>query len=58
MGKEVEAGWHHGSPVPFIEVKEIKADGKTIKCRIYRIKLLVGTADVILGIFRLLSFKG
>jgi Zn-dependent protease with chaperone function len=51
----VAKGWYRRAPVPFIELKTLKAGGKTRRCYVYHMKLIVSVLLVGLGIFLMIN---
>lgn len=52
IGKEVTVrGWYRRSPVPYIEIKEIRTGLDTIGCYAYNAKIVFGVLMVLAGVF-------
>ena len=48
---EVEAtGWFRRAPVPYLEIKTLKVDGRQRRCYAYHAKLITASAVVVIGL--------
>jgi heat shock protein HtpX len=55
IGKEVTiTGWYRRSPIPYLEIKQMRADGKDITCYAYYAKLVMAVLLIVFGAFFLL----
>jgi len=51
---EVEIdGWYRRSPVPYIELKTLKAAEMTQRCYVYPVKKIVAISTILIGLFLL-----
>jgi heat shock protein HtpX len=56
QGTEVEVeGWYRRAPVPYLEIKTLKADGKSRRCYTYHVKIAVALVLAAAGILILLT---
>ncbi len=56
IGKQVIiSGWFRRSPIPYVEIKEMRVDGKDIYCYVYQVKLAVAVIIMVFGIFFILK---
>jgi hypothetical protein len=51
-------GWYRRSPMPYFEMREIVAGGKTRTCYVYHIKLFISLLAIAVGLAMVLSKSG
>ena len=59
IGKDVTVkGWYRRSPMPYFEMKELVADGKTHTCYVYHVKMIVCFLAIAIGAALMLTATG